>query len=232
VTQREAHSWVEVYFQEANSWVTFDPTPIAGRPLTMRTGIKGFFSKYAEALEMLWIQYVVGYDSQEQRSLAKSFGNRFYDFRSWVTDKFQGGKETLSGWFAWLQIENEDGTVSYARLGLVVLFSLLSIVGLVWLVKRIRRFGFARLFFRRRQVEDGRGSIVEFYERMTKTLAARGLKRAAGETPLEFAAATGMPEALKVTKAYNRVRFGDQKLSATEATQIEEWLERMEGKQQ
>ena len=177
---------------------------------------------------MLWIQYVVGYDSQEQRSLAKSFGNRFYDFRSWVMDKFQSGKETLSGWFAWLQIENEDGTVSYARLGLLVLFSILSVVGLVWLVKRIRRLGLARFFFRRRQVEDGRGSIVEFYERMTKTLAARGLKRAAGETPLEFAAMTGMPEALKVTKAYNRVRFGDQKLSATEATQIEEWLKRME----
>ena len=32
VTQREAHSWVEVYFQETNSWVTFDPTPVAGRP--------------------------------------------------------------------------------------------------------------------------------------------------------------------------------------------------------
>jgi hypothetical protein len=41
-----------------------------------------------------------------------------------------------------------------------------------------------------------------------------------------------MPEALKVTKAYNRVRFGDQKLSATETTQIEEWLKRMEGKEQ
>jgi hypothetical protein len=227
VTQREAHSWVEVYFPETSSWVTFDPTPIAGRPVSERTGIKGWFSKYAEALEMLWIQYVVGYDSQEQRSLAKSFGNRFYDFRSWVADKFKSLKETLSGW---LQIESEDGSVSYTRLVLLVLFSILAAVGLVLLVKRIRRLGFWRLL-RHRQVEDGRASVVEFYERMTKSLAARGLKRAAGETPLEFAAATGMPEALKVTKAYNRVRFGDQKLSATESTQIEEWLRRMEGTQ-
>jgi protein-glutamine gamma-glutamyltransferase len=224
VTQREAHSWVEVYFPETSSWVTFDPTPIAGRPVSERTGIKGWFSKYAEALEMLWIQYVVGYDSQEQRSLAKSFGNRFYDFRSWVAEKFKSLKESLSGW---LQIEGEDGAVSYTRLVLLILFSLLAAVGLVLLVKRIRRLGFWRLL-RRRQVEDGRASVVEFYERMTKSLAARGLKRAAGETPLEFAATTGMPEALKVTKAYNRVRFGDQKLSATESTQIEEWLRRME----
>jgi protein-glutamine gamma-glutamyltransferase len=230
VTQREAHSWVEVYFPETSSWVTFDPTPIAGRPLTERTGIKGWFSKYAEALEMLWIQYVVGYDSQEQRSLAKSFGNRFYDFRSWAADKFKSLKETLSGWFAWLQIENEDGSVSYTRLALLILLLILAIVGLILLVKRIRRLGFWQLL-RRRRVEDGRGSVVEFYERMTKMLAARGLRRAAGETPLEFAATTRMPEALQITKAYNRVRFGDERLSATEATQIEEWLKRMEGKQ-
>jgi transglutaminase-like putative cysteine protease len=229
VTQREAHSWVEVYFPEANKWATFDPTPLAGRPVTERTGIKGWFSKYAEALEMLWIQYVIGYDSQEQRSLAKSFSNRFYDFRSWVAEKFKSLKETLSGWFSWVQLENEDGSVSYVRLFLQVLFSVLAAFGLVRLVKRIRRLGFRRTF-KRRQVEDERGSKVEFYERMIKTLAARGLQRAAGETPLEFASTTGMPDALKITRAYNRVRFGDQKLSVSERAQIEEWLRRMEGK--
>ncbi|MBA3765973.1 MAG: hypothetical protein H0W99_03095, partial [Acidobacteria bacterium] len=48
------------------------------------------------------------------------------------------------------------------------------------------------------------------------------------ETPLEFAATTGMIEAAKVTHAYNRVRFGEQRLSATEASEIEEWLTRLE----
>jgi hypothetical protein len=66
---------------------------------------------------------------------------------------------------------------------------------------------------------------------MTKTLYARGLKRPAGETPLEFAEASGIPEALKITRAYNRVRFGEQNLSTVEAEQIEAWLRRMEGKQ-
>jgi hypothetical protein len=179
---------------------------------------------------MFWIQYVVGYDSQEQRSLAKSFGNSFYDFRSWVADKFRGLKEGLSGLLSWVQIENEDGSVSYTRLVLLILISAITIVGLLLLVRRLRRSGFWRLSNRRR-AEDGRASAVEFYERMTKTLAARGLKRAAGETPLEFAAATGMPEALEVTKAYNRVRFGDHKLSPTESTRIDEWLRRMEGQQ-
>ncbi len=126
VTQREAHSWVEVYFPEANVWATFDPTPLLGRPVSERTGIKGWFSKYAEAIEMLWIQYVVGYDSQEQRSLAKSFSNRFNDFRSWIADKFKSLKETLSGWFSWVRLENEDGSVSYTRLFLLILVSVLQ----------------------------------------------------------------------------------------------------------
>jgi transglutaminase-like putative cysteine protease len=230
VTQREAHSWVEVYFQEANMWATFDPTPVVGRPASVRTGIKGWFSKYAEALEMLWIQYVVGYDSQEQRSLAKSFSNRFNDFRGWITDRFKSLKETLSGWFSWVQLEDENGSVSYTRLFLLILVSVLAAFGLVRLVKRVRRLGFWRIF-KRRQVEDERGSTVEFYERMIKTLAARGLNRSAGETPLEFASATGMIDALKITEAYNRVRFGAEKLSESESAQIDEWLRKMEGKQ-
>ena len=31
VRQRHAHSWVEVYFPGENAWITFDPTPSAGR---------------------------------------------------------------------------------------------------------------------------------------------------------------------------------------------------------
>jgi transglutaminase-like putative cysteine protease len=31
VRQSDAHSWVEVYFPESHSWITFDPTPMAGR---------------------------------------------------------------------------------------------------------------------------------------------------------------------------------------------------------
>src|SRR6185369_8726882 len=30
VRQSDAHSWVEVYFADANRWVEFDPTPAAG----------------------------------------------------------------------------------------------------------------------------------------------------------------------------------------------------------
>ena len=229
VTQREAHSWVEVYFPETSAWVTFDPTPAAGRPVSERTGVKGALSKYAEALEMLWIEYVVGYDSQEQRSLAKSLGDRFAAVRDWLASRLTDLKGAFSGLLLWLRGGDENGRISYARLALLILLLSLGASGLTLLLRRLKRLGFWR-FFSRRQVEGKSASVVEFYERMTKALAARGLQRAVGETPLEFAEASGMPEALKITRAYNRVRFGAQRLSAVEVRQIEDWLKRMEGK--
>ncbi|HEY6230051.1 MAG TPA: DUF3488 and transglutaminase-like domain-containing protein, partial [Pyrinomonadaceae bacterium] len=79
VRQSDAHSWVEVYFPQTNSWVTFDPTPPAGRRSRERSGLAGALSKYSEALELVWFQYVVAYDKQEQRSLVSSIRQELVD---------------------------------------------------------------------------------------------------------------------------------------------------------
>ena len=52
VRQSDAHSWVEVYFPESRTWVTFDPTPAAGRTEPVSTGLTAQLGKYAEALEL------------------------------------------------------------------------------------------------------------------------------------------------------------------------------------
>src|SRR5213079_3163916 len=44
VRQSDAHSWVEVYFPQADSWITFDPTPPAGRTARERSGLTGYLS--------------------------------------------------------------------------------------------------------------------------------------------------------------------------------------------
>ena len=69
---------------------------------------------------------------------------------------------------------------------------------------------------------------VDFYKRMVKALEARGQRRAADQTPLEFASALGTPEALIVTDAYHRVRYGGQDLSAAEVREVDECLRRIE----
>ena len=66
--------------------MTFDPTPSAGRVEPVRTGLTAQLQKYAEALELVWFQYVVGYDKQEQRSLATSLHNQVFDYGRTVSN--------------------------------------------------------------------------------------------------------------------------------------------------
>ena len=57
----------------------------------------------------------------------------------------------------------------------------------------------------------------------------RGVSRERHLTPLEFANTLKSDEVLVVTRAYNRVRFGGQRLSATEKKEVERALFTLEG---
>ncbi len=213
VRQSDAHSWVEVYFPETDSWVTFDPTPAAGRTAPERTGLAAYLGKYTEAFELLWFQYVVGYDKQEQRSLAASMNNRLFGFRRSLALGIARLKQApLAGW----------------RSILFAAFVVLAASLLLWYTRRI---GWQRRLRIKRQEDEAGASAVEFYERLTKLLADRGIKREPDETPLEFASAVGMKEALMITTAYHRVRYGEESLSASEQTQIEDLLSVLERRQ-
>ncbi len=231
VTQREAHSWVEVYFPETGAWVTFDPTPAAGRgPVEAGGGLGASLGKYAEALEMLWIQYVVSYDKQEQRSLVTSVRNKLSDYRQAIGEELSWIKSAAGDWLNSLLYGDAQGSFTRWRAIALLLAGVLALVLFALGARRIYRLGFWR-GLRFWQREGRTASAVEFYERMTKALAARGLRRAESETPLEFAATVGVAEALQITNAYNRVRYGEHSLSPNEIAEIENWLSRMEGKQ-
>jgi transglutaminase-like putative cysteine protease len=225
VRQSDAHSWVEVYFPETDAWVTFDPTPPAGRPgMTGATGLRSQFGKYAEALELFWIQYVVAYDRQEQRSLANSLRSHWADYRDDATLGAEALKASLSGW-------RGLASTAIGASPLIVPTATVAASGALVLVL----FVFARRVKRgaRRSADSiaeagQERSVIDFYERMTKALASRGIERQAHQTPLEFAATTGIPEVLTITRAYHRVRYGAQHLLPEEATEVENCLRRME----
>ena len=232
VTQRDAHSWVEVYFPQHNVWLTFDPTPAAGLQSRGGGGLIKRLGKYGEALEMLWIQYVVAYDKNEQRSLTSNVVRRFESARGSLNSFYESAGKTFKRWLEAFKKSNRDNpeysaTRSRLLLG-VVAFTLLAPL-LFLLLRRAWRQGWLNFARRRRQ---NAASVVEFYERMTRALAQQGLKRADHETPQEFALATGMPLPVKITDAYHRVRYGEQTLPRDEADVIESWLREMEGKDQ
>jgi hypothetical protein len=207
VRQSDAHSWVEVYFPETRAWVTFDPTPSAGRTEPVRTGITAQLQKYAEALELLWFQYVVGYDKQEQRSLATSLHNQVFDYTRVISNVLATLERALTG----NVITTAIGVVALALLVVLLVFG-----------KRIWRW--ARIGRVRSELEGRTYSRVQFYERLVSLLEQRGFERDKHLTPLEFAGSLNSNEALLITRAYNRVRYGSERLSTTERKEIEQAL--------
>ena len=169
VRQSDAHSWVEVYFPETRSWVTFDPTPSALDVEPVRTGLTAQLQKYAEALELVWFQYVVGYDKQEQRSLATSLHNQVFDYGRTVSNMLT----TIRSYF------------TSDLLSIVVVVMDWELVAAIFCGRKIwllMRGGF------RNSSEDGRTySSVQFYERLISLMEQRGLARDKHLTPLEFA---------------------------------------------
>ena len=213
VRQSDAHSWVEVYFPESRSWVTFDPTPIDGRTGPVSSGIAAQLGKYAAALELLWFQYVVGYDKQEQRSLATYLNNQLFEFRRSLSTMFASARRTLAA----------------QPVAVAVLLGIAAMLPLVlFAFTRVRHFGWRRaLLLESNATVNGR-SEVGFYERLTRLLEQRGLQRDNFLTPLEFAGTTNLKPVMEVTRAYNRVRYGGQKLSTREMKDIEEALAEIE----
>jgi transglutaminase-like putative cysteine protease len=213
VRQSDAHSWVEVYFPQTNSWVTFDPTPPAGRGTRARTGLAAQLSKYSEALELMWFQYVVGYNKQEQRSLAASLRKDLVDLR-------RGSSDTLTRARGALPALLRPILVGVAGLGALVVIGLLA--------RRVRHLGWSRGLKVWRARTEFDSSTVDFYERLIKLLERQGIKRESNQTPLEFASTSGLSEARAITNAYNRVRFGEEQLSDSERKQIENLLNELE----
>ena len=212
VRQSDAHSWVEVYFPESRAWVTFDPTPSAGRTEPVRSGFSAQFKKYAEALELVWFQYVVGYDRQEQRTLATSIHNRVFDYATLASNVLVTVRRNLP---------------SDALSIVLVTLGLLLVLTTVLVLSRVVRFGWRR-GLRLAAREDNVRSTVAFYEQLLALMAKRGLQRDKYLTPLEFADRIGTRDAALVTRAYNRVRFGKQQLSQIELREIQRILASLE----
>jgi transglutaminase-like putative cysteine protease len=228
VRQSDAHSWVEVYFPATGTWVAFDPTPTVGRPgHASQSGLRGALGKYGEALEVFWMQWVVDYDRQEQRQLASEVRRDIAVYRR-TGARFVGALTTSLAAF-WLRVS----TTLSARgrpLGFdptLLLLLVASVAVACFIVARRRGFNLRRWLNGWRGVRADRSAII-FYERMNRALARRGLRREPHQTPLEFAGALDVPEALLVTRTYNRVRFGAHDLTHDEAARIETWLKRIE----
>ncbi len=223
IRQKNAHSWVEVYFPGEKAWVPFDPTPFSGQPgEATPVGLTASFNKYLEALETFWIQYFVAFDNQEQRSLFTSVRRGMADYQMRTSTWLSGVNDRVAAW--WREARGDKGIEgSASAIGRVLGYAVATGVLLmmfVWLRRRVVKSKVWNLI-RGRIFRGRRRSIIAFYEKMIRLLEERGFVREPHQTPLEFAFAVGMPEAVTVTEKYNRVRFGGKDLSEDEQNEIE-----------
>jgi hypothetical protein len=230
VRQRNAHSWVEVYFPGTETWVAFDPTPAAGQNRESSTaGLTTSLRKYLEAIETFWIQYFVAFDNQEQRSMFTTVRRGLVDYQGSISSGWNALQAEIVEW--WGQVRGDQGvTSSLAAIGrgvLIVGGLVLSVLILVWLYRKVVKLEVWGVL-RSRLFGSQRVSVVEFYERMQTILAGKGLVRPPHQTPLEFAYAVGRLEAVNITNRYNGVRFGQKNLSNEEIKEIETWLKDLE----
>ena len=73
VRQADAHSWVEVYF-DGLGWLTFDPTPPAGRTAGDDAPWFPGLANIADALRDAYLEYVIDYDLDAQMDMLEQIG--------------------------------------------------------------------------------------------------------------------------------------------------------------
>lgn len=206
VRQRDAHSWVEVYFPGAG-WVTFDPSPRAAFEAQV-FGPSGRLGKYFDALRMRWNRYVIDYNVGDQALLAMNLRRQSLAFRRSMSQAWDDWSFQL--WRNLRRLWRQHGTIIGALLALLA-------ASLVFFRRNpVRGIGSAWLLRAR-----ARRASVAFYERMIRLLARRGCRRPPAVTAREFAAAlVDQPQlhapVAELTALYERVRFGGESLTAAD----------------
>ncbi|HQK76916.1 MAG TPA: transglutaminase domain-containing protein, partial [Candidatus Hydrogenedentes bacterium] len=206
VRQRDAHSWVEVYFPGAG-WLTFDPSPRAAFD-AQAFSVSGRISQYFDALRMRWSRYVVDYNVGDQALVAMELRRQSAAFR---------GRLSLL-WETWTPKIRRSLRTTWRNHGSAALAVGALAVALLIVCRRTRPGDLAAAWLLRVRL---RRTPVVFYDRMLRLLARRGYPRPPQSTAREFLERLeAEPEirapAAELTTLYEQVRFGGQPLTPAE----------------
>jgi transglutaminase-like putative cysteine protease len=226
VRQSDAHSWVEVYYPQ-HGWVAFDPTPAAGLN-KYEGGYLAVLRHYGEALELFWMEKVIGFDAQDQLSIALRMQRLL---SSWQGDAASKWSDWREGFAEWLRSRREGRNGAAPDLSVpdlirnlllhpvaLALYCLIGLAGAGWYWRQRQQS------WRHHATRDAAGSAVAFYQEMLDALARAGHTRRPDQTPLEFAGALSIPAVTEMTRIYQQVRFGGGKLTSAEIELISHLL--------
>ncbi|MBL8196223.1 MAG: DUF3488 domain-containing protein [Blastocatellia bacterium] len=238
IRQSEAHSWVEVYFPTTDTWMDFDPTPSAGFS-QYTNNIANKLKKYFSAVRMLWLDYVVTYDSERQSYLSTRVRDTVSSYKSSLESYIFNFRRYLLNSYN----NFSTGQIPVKNLAIIsILGSLTILTFLTWQFRQLLKgwqlapgklfsSWWARQLFlpwlRWRTKNNPQQSAVLFYNEMLVVLEKKGFKKQKHQTPLEFATNTKLSEVAELTNYYNNVRFSNIKLNQQEEKQVRELIKKL-----
>jgi protein-glutamine gamma-glutamyltransferase len=220
VRAKNAHSWVEAYFPRYG-WITFDPTPGGeiGTPEGWQRALL-----YLDAAQSFWREWIVSYDVSHQYVMGKAAvvgtRNSWERMRAWAVARYS----LLLNYARRGQRSAERAPTRWFVGSLIVGLILLFLVNVGRIVRYIRTSNLEK--HPERSPEQ---AATMWYERMSRSLARRGVKRSVSQTPQEFVRVIDN-ERLRTTvgrftNAYESARFGN---STDDAKQLPELCEEVE----
>ena len=238
VRESDAHSWVEAYFPRTDSWIEFDPTPSAGINDYSQGGLWAQLRKYADAMEVFWLDYIVTLDSDEQASIMVDLQHRLLMVKDRLLGCYLGARLWVRSLLNRIIVERSWTPTEIFELTAAFALMISSMMGLYIILAHRKRQSRAptgygpwwhRLFIlptwrRSLKRRDYRRSAVLFYEQMLAIARRAGLVKHPYETPVEFAIASGLAPIRELTTLYNRVRFGGGQLDAGETRRVVDLL--------
>jgi hypothetical protein len=240
VRESDAHSWVEAYFPRTDSWIEFDPTPAAGINDYSQGGLIARLRKYADALEVFWLDYIVTLDRDEQASIMVDLQHRLLGIKDRLLIYYVSARQWARTMLNLVlnRVWSTGELIALISGVSIMAFSVLSLYIILAFRKRRRlpdtgygpwwhRLFILPLWRRRLAKRDYRQSAVLFYEQMLAIARRAGLVKQPDQTPIEFALASGLSPIREITTLYNRVRFGGAKLDESETRRVSELLGRL-----
>lgn len=232
VRQRDAHAWVEVRTGEG-IWQTFDPSPAQADALGI-AGDGGIFRRARqayEAIEHLWVVYVVSFDEQMKRAFFERFGvdlrevgrnARRADTRMWRPGEI--GPRLLRAAGA--------GLIAFAATA-GVLYGAAAALRLLGSRFRLPTLGKA---FARRRAKKTRATIAmeRRFAKAMDALARAGLERPASRGALAHAGVVGdvnptLGETVRsLTAMHYAARFGGRAMNEAEIGRADELVRQVE----